>query len=412
MISKQTILDIERETGVRHVTLRRKFNTQCLSGGGKKEMRAQKYKRDLQRLEKTAQYKTLKQFKKDGFKLKKNDGVMFNKLIDRNQKIINKYEGGTNLLRYTAILYLLAKHKNDCTPFQPFENDAMLTWYSIWPDYLLDTHDDGQLFRTALYGNERDDRFVPELNTRNAKERTKLSKFKATWNKKCGSSKIRFIFVFLLIGTGRLEDHISHANVLIYDRKRKELERFEPHGGMTDAWEWCDNVKDFNNTRMAQRLPNRTCDGESLDRAIVKHLKPIIGFETYFNNQTYCPNIGPQARQSLKRQGVDPGGFCQYWSIWYIDLRLSNPDTPRKTLVSNAMKNINNVVINKKGYMVDRWTGQGTSDFGEFIRAYATFMELLVRIIREATKYIHKRSKKWFIKKLMDDMVAEFTDDA
>ena len=326
--------------------------------------------------------------------MKKNDGVMFNKLINRNQEIIDKYEGGTDLLRYTAILYLLAKHKNECTPFQPFKNNAELTWYSIWPDYLLDAYDKNKLFETGLIGNERDDRFVPNLNTSNAIERTKLSKFKADWNKKCKSKKIRFIFVFLLIGTGLDEDH-NHANVLIYDRKRKELERFEPNGGRK-LENWCILAEDFKNTRMALRLPNGWCSGESLDIAIIKHLKPIIGFETYFNNRTYCPKIGPQARQSLKRQGVDPGGFCQYWSIYYIDLRLSNPDTPRKTLVYNVMNNIENM----------------TSDFGEFIRAYATFMELLVRIIKYSKIFIGTKGNKWFIKKLMDDMVAEFTDDA
>ncbi len=53
-----------------------------------------------------------------------------------------------------------------------------------------------------------------------------------------------------------------------------------------------------------------------------------------------------------------------------------------------------------------------TSDFGEFIRAYATFMELLVRIIKYSYQYYGTKGNKWFIKKLMDDMVAEFTDDA
>lgn len=383
------------------------------------------YEKDLDIMERTAQFQ-------GQFKMKKNDGVMFTQLIDQNQQMIERYEGGTDLLRIAAMLYLLAKHKNDCTPigsFQSIDNSVLfyswdfkkyssykLYWLAIWPDYLYDftttseiynkfpvIHVDKEqlqeqsvekreeyLLRKELEKETLDQTFFPYYLD---PEKTKLTEFEQAWNRMCASSEKRFIFVYLSLNTGIKRYTGSHANVLIYDRKRKELERFEPHGGRSQK-HWCKVAMEgdgkYRDTLMAQQLPNDYCDGKSLDRAIVKHLKPIIGFETYIPAKAYCPYLGFQSRQALKKQGVDPEGFCQYWSIYYIDLRLSNPDTPRDQLVQNALRNIESL----------------TSDFGQFIRAYATFMELMVRMVVK-----NQDKGEGILQKMAADMVAEFTDD-
>ena len=471
------------------------------------------YEKDLDIMERTAQFQ-------GQFKMKKNDGVMFTLLIDQNQQMIEKYEGGTHLLQIAAMLYLLAKHKNDCTPigsFQSIDNSYtgprdfrryssyQLSWLAIWPDYLYDFTTTSELITKYPVIHVDKKNFVPneKLNTIHLQaqqqhtlpegaspwkgiiyegkyttwdglsvekreeyllrneleketldqtflpfyldpEKTKLTEFEQAWNRMCASSEKRFIFVFLGVSTGILKENKTHANVLIYDRKRKELEHFEPHGG--DSKEaWCKVAMEghgkYRNTLMVQQLPNDPCDGDSLDRAIVKHLKPIIGFETYIPAKAYCPYLGFQSRQALKKQGVDPGGFCQYWSIYYIDLRLSNPDTPRDQLVKNALRNIEMLTVSEtveaihpdfpdEGYFpaeileikqdsikvhflnssieieVPTKNVRKVSDFGQFIRAYATFMELMVRMVVK-----NQDKGEGVLQKMAADMVAEFTDD-
>ena len=36
------------------------------------------------------------------------------------------------------------------------------------------------------------------------------------------------------------------------------------------------------------------------------------------------------------------GGNCIMWALWYMDLRLSNPDVPRDILIKSAWKKIKN----------------------------------------------------------------------
>ena len=85
--------------------------------------------------------------------------------------------------------------------------------------------------------------------------------------------------------------------------------------------------------------------------------------------------------------GIDPGGFCAYWSTWYLDLRLSNPDVPRETLVSETLKSINNKIadynydiimkINRKKIPVN---------FSSFVRSYAVFLNVLWQFILNLIK--------------------------
>ncbi len=385
---------------------RRLFNVyqRRLRGGD----RRRKYKKDLQAMEMVAQLQSHFQMGKD---------TVFTGLTDKDQTIVKNFEM-TNNYRWKQVaanLYLLAKHKNDCTPLGPrshsdinFVNSDInydfnyLTWSAIWPDYLLDFHfiEDGNA------GGQNGPFFPTDYDP----GKTALSEFKEAWTRICdGSSEKRFIFIFLNLTTGIREKEQYHANVLIYDRQRKELEHFEPHGGIdydSSRFLGCNIAEEFKDTlettlptftelqreraEVVASVSNNVCDGASLDRAIIKHLKPIIGFDTYLPASSFCPRIGFQRKQALKKIGVDPGGFCMYWSIYYIDLRLSNPDTPREELVQNAIEKIDAM----------------TTDFGQFIRSYAVFMQILVLMI-----LANRNKSEETMKQIMVDMIHEFTDD-
>ena len=64
--------------------------------------------------------------------------------------------------------------------------------------------------------------------------------------------------------------------------------------------------------------------------------------------------------QKLKK-GVDQGGYCTMWCIWYIDMRLSHPNIDRELLIKKAVRKIE----------------RKTNDFGKFIRSYGIFQNII-----------------------------------
>jgi len=119
----------------------------------------------------------------------------------------------------------------------------------------------------------------------------------------------------------------SHANYLIVDMELMQIERFEPHGSNPPT--------------------GLDYDGELLDSVIINYLFDSgLEFE-YFKPKDYLPYIGFQIKEinELKSDYIgDPNGFCALWCNWWADLRLSNPEIPRKKLV----KYVNKELINGK----------------------------------------------------------------
>ena len=46
------------------------------------------------------------------------------------------------------------------------------------------------------------------------------------------------------------------------------------------------------------------------------------------------------SNDSLNIRLGDPGGFCLAWSLWFLELKLNNPDEDNHLLVKNAFDNI------------------------------------------------------------------------
>jgi ankyrin repeat protein len=135
---------------------------------------------------------------------------------------------------------------------------------------------------------------------------------------------------FLIIPIGIeliIEENIySHANYLLFDFEKMEVERFEPHG--------------------AEHPVDLDYDSELLDKKLKEkiNLIPDLKFK-YFSPRQYLPKIGFQKKEihELKSDYIgDPNGFCALWCIWWIDLRISNPDIPREKLVKLLFKELIN----------------------------------------------------------------------
>jgi ankyrin repeat protein len=115
----------------------------------------------------------------------------------------------------------------------------------------------------------------------------------------------------------------SHANYLIIDMQKNELERFEPNGA--------NPPHKFHYNPMF------------LDNILKKKFQEMIPDLKYFAPHTFLPKIGFQLMDSYEnneRKIGDPNGFCAIWSIWYVDMRMKHNALPRDKLVKIMISDI------------------------------------------------------------------------
>lgn len=146
--------------------------------------------------------------------------------------------------------------------------------------------------------------------------------------KKCISDKNKR---FIIIPLGIEMKEGSHANYLIYDKNLQEIERFEPHGSSAPIG------FNYNPKLLDQILQNR-----------IRDINPNI---IYISPENYLPKIGFQILDIIERDNKkigDPGGFCALWVIWYTDMRITNQNIPRKTLVKKMLSQMKSSGISFK----------------------------------------------------------------
>jgi ankyrin repeat protein len=143
----------------------------------------------------------------------------------------------------------------------------------------------------------------------------------------------KYVFVFIHI----YNEYISHANVLIFDRDKKLIIHFEPHGKI---YSYVGKLY------------------ETMKKIFKKELK---GFK-YIAPLDFLPST---AYQSLydgsfiydKKVG-DLKGYCGAWCFWFIELYINNNKYVLKSLVNKSIKKL----INTK------------YTFFDYIRNYANYL--------------------------------------
>ncbi len=137
------------------------------------------------------------------------------------------------------------------------------------------------------------------------------------WAQAMNDPAIRFIVALVTIQALNSD---GHANVVIYDKSTHEVERFDPHG----RWE----IERFNHAGLDARLKED----------FTKQLPPKL---KYLTPKSFCPATAIfQAKEVNMIPGDDLKGNCAVWRLWYIHLRLANPDVPRKKLIVIAQKKL------------------------------------------------------------------------
>jgi len=161
----------------------------------------------------------------------------------------------------------------------------------------------------------------------------------------CTYNKTRFVIIPLLLKFNLSNEIILHQNLLIYDKIKGEIERFEPHGSFTYNL----LVDDVFNTKLDQEILTFFNERKHLFGKIKKYYKPL----------DFCPDISLQRlEKNQESKDFDPSGFCSMWVIWYIDVRLNNQNKNRRQVIDLAIKKIQKMDIG----------------FRNFIRNYAIFL--------------------------------------
>lgn len=131
-------------------------------------------------------------------------------------------------------------------------------------------------------------------------------------------SKKRFYMIKITL---LVSSQYTHANILLIDSENFTVRRFEPYG-----------ISDVNDEIFLDRLL-----GELISKIFKKKIK-------YYRPGDYLSglrfqSISNDGDTTVKKMG-DPGGYCLAWCLWYIELKLNNPDVEEEELLKLASEKI------------------------------------------------------------------------
>lgn len=218
---------------------------------------------------------------------------------------LNLFYTGSRIDILFGLIYLLNTFNNTSSSISEnfYENNEILNYYlnykniKIKNDFLnFEIIWDGQ---KIFYPNNLD---------------KEINKFKT-------DDKKRFYIIPIGIELGGK----AHANILIYDKEKNSMERFEPHGNTYP--------KNF------YYFPKK------LDDFLKQHFSKLFSKLNYIDIKTILPKIGFQTLELLEhsknKQLGDPGGFCAVWCIWYAYNRIKYDNIENTKLVNKLIQKIN-----------------------------------------------------------------------
>jgi hypothetical protein len=156
----------------------------------------------------------------------------------------------------------------------------------------------------------------------------------------------RYIYIYIY----RSWDEGAHANSLIYDKDLNEAWRFEPYG---------------------TSIMGKNDSGYYLDIFLKELLEKSFGKKIKYNDpDSFLTGINFQmvSGEDYNQTLGDPDGYCLAWSIWFVELVVSNPDKNVNNLIKEFLnkKEINEILSEKEGKQIE-----STSYYQDFIRIYA-----------------------------------------
>jgi hypothetical protein len=195
----------------------------------------------------------------------------------------------------------------------------------------------------------------------------------------------------------------THMNLLIFKVDTREIIRFEPHGSATgDRAGKMDNQ--FN--RFCESLTkkiNKDLDLNKKGKRAFKFVPPSDICPRKPNSEAFKNGF-----QGMENRIGEKGGFCQLWSMFFIECVLRNPDMDIKEVYENAYNIMNDSpqffldVI--KGYFVQ--VNELLKDIGFFKKTLVkneienlrpnVFYDKYYKYIKKVNEEIEKKPKKEF----------------
>ena len=289
------------------------------------------------------------------------------KPIKTLNKQIDQLVSGTGEFYYYALRYLNEKYR-ECfirsyvivepklDPktglYVTVDSEYELIWEDKTPKEIVIS--DAKNKNYKLYGN-RYAHFVNKNHRKNLKNVEGLLYAKRIVTDSiidCIKGESRFIIIPLTVTKISVRgDQVAgspHANMLIYDKRKRTLERYEPHGP--------------GYRRISRRM------SDIMDVDIVDYFKDIDlikGEDDYYPPIRFCPKwepwqkglVGHQMLQNLESKEFS--GSCATWSMWYIDQRLQNPDTDPSIILRSSIEEMQ----------------KSTKGFTKFIKKYFKIIE-------------------------------------
>ena len=222
------------------------------------------------------------------------------------------------------LLYILKEHPNCMMPLQTFNEDKYL-----WDMYIV-IHEKSQQdaitnLMTSLVGfyTQHFFTFMPCLMLWRDKYYYHVyDDIKIYLKRLINCEKIRFIVLKLSL---IVHSSTIHANIVIYDKLKNKLIRFEPYGD----WEFLDSY--FLDKKIL-KIFTKVIDSEN-----IKSLKYIRPSEYLSKTKFQSVSLGDHSKN--KNLG-DPDGYCLAWCYWFLELKLKNQDIDETKLVEMALKKI------------------------------------------------------------------------
>jgi len=141
----------------------------------------------------------------------------------------------------------------------------------------------------------------------------------------------KMLVLYLLVDGG------GHANIIIFNYHRNEVERFEPHGSET-------RLKGVDSKKVDMSIKKRLVDEVNKKLPVNEKLLYIpatnvcpTGFKNYQHYEGKADDQKAFSNQ-LNVEISDPGGFCVAWSFFYADLRLKFPKIESSDLINRSFK--------------------------------------------------------------------------
>jgi len=139
----------------------------------------------------------------------------------------------------------------------------------------------------------------------------------------CINKKYRFICMQLFLSFKKG----AHANLILMDTKRKEVELFEPHGGYNMSKK---NTYEYDYDSRDKPHYNK------VSAVIKQFFKIFVADYKYISPKEFLPKH--------ELQGKVSGPYCLTWCMLYLHYKLLNKDIPSKTIIKR-MKQIDKTFL-------------------------------------------------------------------